>query len=94
MMEKIQAMQGQMEQIKQRLETIIVCGEADNGKIKVEINGNRKITNIHVDKSLVQNDVEELEELLIIAVNRAISQADNVNNTEMQGAALGMMPNS
>ena len=94
MMEKLQAMQGQMEQIKQRLETIIVSGEAENGKIKVQINGNRKITDIHIDETLMQEDAEELKELLMIAVNRAISQADNVNNSEMQGAALGMMPNS
>ena len=93
MMEKLQAMQGQMEDVKARLETISVRGEADNGRIVVHINGNRKISDIHIDSSLLVGDKEELEELLVLATNRAIEQADNVNNAEMQSAAMGMMPN-
>ena len=92
MMEKLQAMQGRMEEIKSRLDTVIVRGEAENGKVKVQINGNRKVTDIEVDPDLLKGDMEELEELLIVAINRAIEQADNVNNSEMQGAAMGMMP--
>ena len=92
MMEKLQAMQGRMEEIKNRLETIVVRGEAENGKIIVQINGNRKVKDIQLDPELLTGDKEELEELLAVAVNRAIEQADNVNNFEMQSAAMGMMP--
>jgi len=93
MMKKLQAMQGQMEVIKARLDTLTVQGEAENGKVVVLITGNRKIKDIKIDPSLLEGDKEELQELLIIATNRAIEQADNLNNTEMQGAAMGMMPN-
>jgi DNA-binding YbaB/EbfC family protein len=93
MMEKMQAMQGQMEVIKARLETLTVQGEAENGKLVVLINGNRKILDIKIDPSLLEGDQEELQELLVVATNRAIEQADNLHNTEMQGAAMGMMPN-
>ena len=92
MMEKLQAMQGRMEEIKNRLETIVVRGEAENGKIIVQINGNRKVKDIQLDPELLTGDKEQLEELLAVAVNRAIEQADNVNNSEMQSAAMGMMP--
>ena len=92
MMEKLQAMQGRMEEIKNRLETIVVRGEAENGKIIVQINRNRKVKDIQLDPELLTGDKEELEELLAVAVNRAIEQADNVNNSEMQSAAMGMMP--
>ena len=92
MMEKLQAMQGRMEEIKNRLETIVVRGEAENGKIIVQINGNRKVKDIQLDPELLTGDKEELEELLAVAVNRAIEQTDNVNNSEMQSAAMGMMP--
>ena len=92
MMEKLQAMQGRMEEIKNRLETIVVRGEAENGKIIVQINGNRKVKDIQLDPELLTGDKEQLEELLPVAVNRAIEQADNVNNSEMQSAAMGMMP--
>ena len=92
MMEKLQAMKQETESIKRRLDTIFVKGEAENGKIKVEISGNRKIKTISVDDSLM-NDKEELEELLIIATNRAIEQADHVNEMEMGKAAINFMPN-
>ena len=92
MMEKLQAMQGRMEEIKNRLETIVVRGEAENGKIIGQINGNRKVKDILLDPELLTGDKEELEELLAVAVNRAIEQADNVDNSEMQSAAMGMMP--
>lgn len=92
MMEKLQQMQQQTEEIKQRLDHITVSGEAENGKIKVDITGNRKVKNIHIDESLLA-DKEELEELMLIAVNRAIEQADHVNETEMRSAAMNFMPN-
>lgn len=92
MMEKLQAMKQETEAIKARLDNITVSGEAENGKIKIEITGNRKVKSIHVDETLL-TDKEELEELMLVAVNRAIEQADHVNETEMRGAAMSMMPN-
>ncbi len=92
MMEKLQAMKQETEAIKARLDNISVSGESENGKVKVEITGNRKVKSIRVDESLL-NDKEALEELTLIAVNRAIEQADHVNETEMRGAAMSMMPN-
>lgn len=93
MMEKLQKMQGQMETIKKRLDTITVQGGADDGKVVVHMNGNRKVTDIKIDASLLSKDVEELEDLLVIATNRAIESANSVNEAEMQSAAMGMMPN-
>lgn len=92
MMEKLQKMQQETDEIKKRLDSIIVVGKAENGKIKVEVTGNRKVKSISIDESLVNNK-EELEELTLIAVNRAIEQADHVNETEMRSAAMSMMPN-
>lgn len=92
MMEKLQAMKQETELIKNRLDTIFVTGEAESGKIKVEISGNRKIKSISIDNSLLK-EKEELEELLIIATNRAIEQADHVNEMEMGKAAMNFMPN-
>ena len=91
MMKQLQQMKEQMEEIKARLDAITVVGEAYEGKIKVTMTGNRKVVDIHIDPSLTQN-VEELQEMLVIAHNRALEKAENVNESEMQGAAKGMMP--
>jgi DNA-binding protein YbaB len=41
---------------------------------------------------LLQTDKEELEDLIIIATNNALDQAEKVYEAEMQGAAMGLMP--
>jgi DNA-binding YbaB/EbfC family protein len=92
MMEKLQEMQKQAEESKQRLDKISVIGEAENGKVQIEITGNRKVKSIRVDATLV-NDKEQLEDVLLVAMNRAIEQADKVNEAEMRSAAMNFMPN-
>lgn len=92
MMEKLQQMQQQAEESKKRLDTITVSGEAENGKIKIDITGNRKVKSIQIDES-VMADKEGLEELLLIAMNRAIENADKVNESEMRSTAMNFLPN-
>ncbi len=93
MMGKLKEMQQQTEEIKKRLDTISVTGEAENGLIKVVATGNKKITSITIADSLMaDNDKEQIEDLMIVAVNKAIEKAENVSNAEMAGAAKGMLP--
>ncbi len=90
MMNKLQGMQQQIEEIKKRLETITVQGEAEG--IVVKINGNRKIQDISIPEDFM-DDKEALEDLLITATNRAIELASNLNDTEMASSAKGILPN-
>ena len=92
-MDKLQAMKQQMEEVKKRLDTVSVFGEAANGAVKITLTGNRKVTAVYLSPELLQRDKEELEDLLIIAMNKAIENADSVNESEMQSSAAGMMPN-
>lgn len=91
-MDKLQNMQQQMNEIKTRLDQVTVKGEAANGKVIVIATGNRKIKDIQLDPSLMQQDPEELADYVLIATNKAIDNAEAVYETEMQGAAGGMMP--
>lgn len=90
-MKKLQAMQQGVEESKKRLDNISVVGEAYEGKIKITLTGNRKMKDISIDEKLL-NDKEDLEDMLVVAFNRALEKADGVNEAEMQGAAKGMMP--
>jgi DNA-binding YbaB/EbfC family protein len=91
MMKKMQEMQAQVEESKKRLDAITVEGEAMEGKVKVTLNGNRKLVGIHISDSMLK-DREELEDMLAVAFNRALERAENVNETEMRSAASGLMP--
>lgn len=84
-------MQQKMEETKKRLDTITVTGEADSGKIKVTVTGNRMVKEISIADH-TGYEKEELEELLVTALNRAIENADKVNDAEMKGSASGFMP--
>ncbi len=79
------------EEVKQRLETISVQGEAENGAVRVIANGNRRIQEIIIDDKLL-TDKEQLQDILTVAVNRAIENADNVANAEMQAIAGQLLP--
>lgn len=87
-MEKLQAMKQSMEESKARLATITVEGKADG--VTVVIDGNRKVKDIQVDPSLL-SDVEDLQDLLIVAVNRAIEAADKTNEAEMGSKAQDLL---
>jgi len=92
MMEMLQQMKQDADNVKERLNNISVSGESAGGKIKVVCNGNRKIQAVSIDDSIRLGDVEELEDQLIIALNRALEQAENVNQSEMATIANNMLP--
>ncbi|HET6243631.1 MAG: YbaB/EbfC family nucleoid-associated protein [Bacteroidetes bacterium] len=93
MMGKLQEMKQKVEETKQRLDTITVIGESGNGRVKVTANGNKKVVNITLLDQVLKGDKEELEDLLLIAVNRALEQSEKVYEAEMQGATKGFLPN-
>lgn len=92
MFDKILAAQKQAEEIKKRLDTISVYGEVENGAIKITATANKLITAVEIEESFLANaDKDELEELLLTAINKALANADQVSNTEMQSSAQAML---
>ena len=60
--------------------------------IRVTSTANKAITAIEIDEKFYeQADREELEELLLTAVNKALAQADQVSASEMQAATKDML---
>lgn len=91
MMKKLQEMQQKVEETKARLDTILVDGEAA-GKVKVTLTGNRGVKSVSIAPELSELDKEELEDLLIIALNQALEKAEKVNESEMKAASAGLIP--
>lgn len=89
---KLQEAQQKMNESKDRLKHITVEGEAGNGAVKVVVTGDREVKSIGIDPALLEGDrKEELEDLLISALNRALKNAENVWESEMKNAAGGML---
>ena len=89
---KLQEAQQKMEEGKQKLSGMTVDGEAGDGTVKVTVTGNREVKTISIDNQLLSPDrKEELEDLLIIALNRALQNAEKMWEDEMKGLAGGML---
>jgi nucleoid-associated protein EbfC len=89
MMKKLQEMQEQMEEIKERLNHVKMIGEARDGDVRVEVNGNGVITDIQLKGDL---SGAELTNLIITAANRALESAQRTKEMEMAQSAKGFMP--
>lgn len=92
MLEQLQSMKEKMDETRQKLDEMCVEGEAGSGTVKVKMNGNRVVKNVCIDPMLLDGDKEEIEDLLTIALNRALEKADRINETEMQNSAKTMLP--
>ena len=92
MMQKIKDAQKKVEETKVRLNTVLVDENGADGKIKITLTANREIKSISIDDALL-SDKEELEDFLIITLNKAITKASQINEHEMAVAAKAGMPN-
>jgi DNA-binding YbaB/EbfC family protein len=89
---KLQEAQQKMQEGKQKLGDVIVDGEAGNGAVKVSVTGTREVKTIVIDSQLMTADrKEELEDLLITALNRALKNAEQAWDDEMKDVAGGML---
>ena len=93
MMSKLQDMKGAVEDSKKRLENIYVKGDALDGKVRFVLDGNRKLKELFIDEDVYKNmEKEELIESMIEGFNKAIKDADHVNENEMKSTAFNVFP--
>lgn len=85
-------MQQALEESKLRLESTIVTGESGGGLVRIEMNGNRKLTSLQINTSIKEMEKEDLEDLLTVALDRAIEAANQVNEQEVSSSARQFIP--
>jgi DNA-binding YbaB/EbfC family protein len=92
MMGKIKETQQKIEDTKKRLDTVLVDEQSNDGLLKVTLTANKAIKSISVDDALLE-DKEQLEDYLILVLNKAIEKATAVNEAELGAVAKEGMPN-
>ena len=84
-------MQAKLEDVKVRLEAARL--EHEMGGVRVVVTGKKKIEEVQIAPDLlVAERREELEDLLVTAVNRALGKADAKAAEEMHAVTGGMLP--
>lgn len=93
MFDKLFQAQQKAEEVKKRLDSISVLGEAEGGKVRVVASANKEIKEVKIDNTFLDQlqDKEELEELLAVAINKALQQAENVSQSEMQAVSQDLL---
>ncbi|MAN26793.1 MULTISPECIES: YbaB/EbfC family nucleoid-associated protein [Mesonia] len=91
MMNKLKEAQAKVEETKKRLDTVTMQEKSSDDLLKVTITGNREIKNIEVSEELLE-DKEQLEDYLVLTLNKAIKRASDMNEAELGAAAKDGMP--
>nr|WP_299167656.1 YbaB/EbfC family nucleoid-associated protein [uncultured Allomuricauda sp.] len=92
MMGKLKETQKKVKATKERLNTVLIDETSSDGKLKVTLTANREIKSIEINDSLME-DKEQLEDYLVLTLNKAIEKATNVNEAELAAVAKDGMPN-
>lgn len=92
MMGKLKETQAKVEETKKRLDTVMVDQASTDGLLKVTLTANRQIKSITID-DILMHDKEQLEDYIILTLNKAIEKATRVNETELAAVAKDGMPN-
>ena len=89
LMQQAQKMQKDME--KSQKEVAAMTFTAKQELVEVEMDGNKTVKRITINKDIEKDDIEALEDMVLIAVNDCINQADKAMEGKL-GKYKSMMP--
>ena len=92
MMNKLKESQQKVAETKERLNSVLIDEKSNDGLLNVTLTANRTIKNISVADELLA-DKEQLEDYLILTLNKAIEKATSINEAELAAAAKDGLPN-
>jgi DNA-binding YbaB/EbfC family protein len=91
MMKQVKKMQEQMLKAQEELGGKLIEGSSGGGVVTVQVNGHKKLLSIQIKPEAVDpEDVEMLQDLVITAVNDALTQAEDLANNDMGKFTGGM----
>lgn len=84
MMKKMQKLQADMSKLQEELKSSVTEVSTGGGAVKVEVTGEKKVKSIKISPSVVDpEDIEMLEDLVMAAVNEAMTKVDDLMAKEM-----------
>jgi nucleoid-associated protein EbfC len=92
MMGKLKETQEKVEETKKRLDTVLIDEKSNDDKVKITLTANRTIRSITISDDLL-TDKEQLEDYLVLTLNKAIEKATKINETELAAVAKEGLPN-
>lgn len=91
-MNKVKEAQEKMKQVQEELLGETLTAEAGVGLVKVTVNGHRKLVQVEIDPSIM-NDKEMMQDLTVAATNKALGDIEEVIKKKMSDSMQGVIPN-
>jgi hypothetical protein len=91
LMKQARVMQKQLELIQDELKNMVFEASSGGGVVKVKVNGDQELLEVKINKKMVDaDDMEMLEDMIMVAVNDALTQSKNEYKNKMGSLTGGM----
>ncbi|MEP0264158.1 YbaB/EbfC family nucleoid-associated protein [Dokdonia sp.] len=92
LMGKLQEAKAKAESTKERLKTVLLDEQSSDGLLKITATANGRVKEVQISEELLE-DKEQLEDYLILTLNKVLEKAQSIHDTEMAAVAKEGMPN-
>ena len=92
LMKQAQEMQANMKRAQEEMASISVTGESGAGMVRIIMTCQHQVQAVEIDDSMIGDDKEMLEDLIIAGINKALDEAAAMAREEMQKTAGNFLP--
>jgi hypothetical protein len=94
LMKQAQQMQADMQKAQEEMASLTVTGESGAGMVRITMTCKHELKSLEIDDSLIGDDKEMLEDLIIAAFNDAVRRVEKTVQEKFSGmtAGLGLPP--
>ena len=90
LMKQAQQMQAQMQEAQEEMARLTVTGESGGGMVRITMTCKHEIKELDIEPTLLSDDKEMLEDLLIAAFNDAVRRVEKTVQEKFSGMAAGL----
>jgi len=90
MLKQAQKMQEDLKNAQERLAKEEVTGESGGGMVRVTMTGRNEVKRVEIDPSLMSDDKEMLEDLIVAGVNDAVRRVADKMQANMAEVTSGL----
>ena len=83
--------QQKIEEVQDELEDLTINGESGGGMVKVVVNGKQQLLELEIEPDALKEDKELLEDLIISAINNAMTKSLEESQQRMNAVTGNML---
>lgn len=92
-LKQAQDVQKQIENVQNELDDLQIYGESGGGMVKATVNGKMELLDLSLQDDILDEEKEIIEDLIISAINNAMTKAQEESQNRMNSVTGGMLGN-